>query len=134
MKNNIDALIYYDKAIHVHPQHILAYFYKGYVLYKMKKYKESIKCYDKVLKLNPNFAMAYNNKAITLKEIDKLEEAIEYFKKSLKINPSISLFKDNMNIAIDLLRKKNSFKFNSNWNSVFAHQKDEVFSKTQKNH
>lgn len=37
LKNNIDALLYYDKAIHVHSQHILAYFYKGYVLYKMKK-------------------------------------------------------------------------------------------------
>jgi len=35
---------------------------KGLTLYKIGKYKESIKCYDKVIDMEPDFPNAWHNR------------------------------------------------------------------------
>ena len=75
------------KVLKINPNDADAWNNKGWVLYKLGKYKEAIKCYDKALKINPNDVDAWNNKGIILGELGKYEKAIKCFDKALEINP-----------------------------------------------
>jgi tetratricopeptide (TPR) repeat protein len=60
---------------------------KGYALYNLQRYDESITCYDKVLEINPNYANAWYNKGISLDSLEKYEEAIKAYDKAIEIDP-----------------------------------------------
>ncbi|HEX5457968.1 MAG TPA: tetratricopeptide repeat protein [Candidatus Nitrosotalea sp.] len=93
--NNDDALIAYDKALELDPNHVSAWNNKGIVLSRLKRFEESISCYDKAIELNPIYANAWYNKANALRNfgqslVDKANDDRTNAPKL--VNRSITLF------------------------------------------
>lgn len=93
--NNEDALIAYDKALEIDPNHTSAWNNKGIVLARLKRYEEAIACYDKAIETDPKYANAWYNKANTLRNFAQslVDSANDDRTSAPKIvNRSIALF------------------------------------------
>ena len=93
--NNDDALIAYDKALELDPNHVSAWNNKGIILSRLKRFEESIVCYDKAIELNSTYANAWYNKANALRNfgqslVDKANDDRTNAPKL--VNRSIALF------------------------------------------
>lgn len=90
-----DALVAYEKAIDLDPNHISAWNNKGIALFRLGRYQEAIGCYDKALAINPNHVNAWFNKAKALRGLGQqvLEKANEDRVTAAKvINESLAIF------------------------------------------
>lgn len=93
--NHDDALIAYDKALEMDPNHISAWNNKGIVLSKLKRFEEAIGCYDQAIEIDPNYPNAWYNKANALRNFAQslVDEANDDRTNAPKmINRSIALF------------------------------------------
>lgn len=93
--DNEDALIAYDKALELDPNHVSAWNNKGIVLYRLKRFEEAIVCYDKAIEIDPKYANAWYNKANAMRNfgqslVDKANDDRTNAPKM--INRSIALF------------------------------------------
>lgn len=93
--NNDDALIAYDKALELDPNHVSAWNNKGIVLSRLKRFDEAIVCYDKAIEIEPEYANAWYNKANAMRNfgqslVDKANDDRTNAPKM--INRSIALF------------------------------------------
>ena len=93
--DNEDALIAYDKALEVDPNHVRAWNNKGIALSRLKRFEEAIGCYDKAIEIEPQYANAWYNKANALRNfgqslVDKANDDRTNAPKM--INKSIGLF------------------------------------------
>ncbi|MFZ0183734.1 MAG: tetratricopeptide repeat protein [Nitrosotalea sp.] len=93
--NNDDALIAYDKALELDPNHVSTWNNKGIVLSRLKRFEEAITCYDKAIEISPEYANAWFNKANALRNfaqslVDKANDDRTNAPKM--INRSITLF------------------------------------------
>ena len=93
--DNEDALIAYDKALEVDPNHVSAWNNKGIILSRLEKFEEAIECYDKAIEIEPQYANAWYNKANALRNfgqslVDKANDDRTNAPKM--INKSIGLF------------------------------------------
>ncbi|MDE1728422.1 tetratricopeptide repeat protein [Candidatus Nitrosotalea okcheonensis] len=93
--NNEDALVAYDKALEIDPNHVSAWNNKGIVLSRLKRFEESLICYDKAIEINPEYVNAWYNKANALRNfaqslIDKANDDRTNAPKL--VNRSIGLF------------------------------------------
>ena len=90
-----DALVAYDKATELDPNHVSAWNNKGIALFRLGRYQEAIDCYDKVIAINPSHANAWYNKAKALRGLGQtvLEKANEDRVTASKvINESLAIF------------------------------------------
>ena len=93
--DNEDALIAYDKALELDPNHVSAWNNKGIVLSRLKRFDEAIVCYDKAIEIDPKYANAWYNKAKAMRNfgqslVDKANDDRTNAPKM--INRSIALF------------------------------------------
>ena len=93
--DNEDALIAYDKALEVDPNHVRAWNNKGIALSRLERFEEAIECYDKAIEIEPRYANAWYNKANALRNfgqslVDKANDDRTNAPKM--INKSIGLF------------------------------------------
>ncbi|MDH2908153.1 MAG: tetratricopeptide repeat protein [Candidatus Nitrosotalea sp.] len=93
--DNEDALVAYDKALEIDPNHVSAWNNKGIILSRLKRFEESIICYDKAIEINSEYANAWYNKANALRNfaqslIDKANDDRTNAPKL--VNRSIGLF------------------------------------------
>lgn len=93
--NNEDALIAYDKALELDPNHVSAWNNKGIVLSRLKRFEEAIICYDEAIEIEPQYVNAWYNKANALRNfgqslVDKANDDRTNAPKM--INRSIALF------------------------------------------
>lgn len=90
-----DAIIAYDKATDLNPEHISAWNNKGIALFRLKRYEEAISCYDKVIGINPEHINAWINKAKAVRGLAQLtlEKANDDRTGAAKmINTALALF------------------------------------------
>lgn len=93
--NNEDALIAYDKALELDPDHVSTLNNKGIILARLKRFDEAIECYDRAIEIDPKYANAWYNKANTLRNFGQslIDNAHENRSTAPKmINKSIGLF------------------------------------------
>ncbi len=93
--NNEDALIAYDKALELDPNHVSAWNNKGIVLARLGRFEEAISCYDRAIELNSEYANAWYSKANALRNfgqslVDKANDDRTNAPKL--VNRSIALF------------------------------------------
>lgn len=93
--DNEDALIAYDKALELDPNHVSAWNNKGIVLSRLKRFEEAIDCYDRAIEIDPKYANAWYNKANAIRNfgqslVDKANDDRTNAPKM--INRSIALF------------------------------------------
>ena len=93
--NNEDALIAYDKALELDPNHVRTWNNKGIILARLKRFEDAIECYDKAIEIDPEYANAWYNKANALRNFGQylIDHANDNRSTAPKmINKSIGLF------------------------------------------
>lgn len=100
-----EAITFYEKALSINSQNVVALTNKGTALDQLGKYEEAVKCFDKVLEINPKDEEALNNKGSSLIKLNRYEEAVKYFDKVLAINPYNFVTHYNKGIALGKLGK-----------------------------
>jgi tetratricopeptide (TPR) repeat protein len=93
--NNEEALIAYDKALELDPNHVICWNNKGIVLSRLKRFEDAIACYDRAIEILPEYANAWYNKANALRNfaqslVDKANDDRTNAPKL--VNRSITLF------------------------------------------
>ncbi len=81
------ALMYYDKALKLLPEHYGVLYDTGLIYQDRKQYDKALKTYDKALAINPQSYKAHNNKGIIYLKLKKYDLALEECHKSTTINP-----------------------------------------------
>ncbi len=82
-----EAILKFEEAIKLNPNHALAKNNLGLSLRKLGRFKEAIKWFENSIKTIPECIKGYSNAGETLGLIGDSEKADEYFKKALKIDP-----------------------------------------------
>lgn len=96
--NQENTLIGINKSIELYPDYVDLYFYKGFILYNLRLYKEAIKTFQKCIILgefNPKYLIqsgtgsfrAYYYIGKCYEQLDKKDFAKESFRQSLLSNP-----------------------------------------------
>lgn len=60
--SDFDCVIVYD------PQHVDAYFHRGFAKFQLKDYQGAISDYDRVIEINPQYPGGYHNRGIAKRE------------------------------------------------------------------
>lgn len=89
--NYAQAIPYFDKALAINPNYILALNNKGAALYSLGIYNASIAYFDKVLSINPSYTTALFDKGAALSKLGIYNESIAYFDKVLALQPTNDL-------------------------------------------
>mmetsp|Transcript_5407 Transcript_5407/g.5365 ORF Transcript_5407/g.5365 Transcript_5407/m.5365 type:complete len:256 (+) Transcript_5407:655-1422(+) len=87
LRNHIEAIESYDKAIEINPNEADAYIGKGQSLRLLGRYSEAADCFDIAIKLQPDLASAYFNKGLVSMNLKNLVDAIKCFSTSIEIQP-----------------------------------------------
>ena len=82
-----DANAHYGKKIKKNPKNLEVLDEWGYVLWRLEKHKESIRCYDKIIKLDQSNDFAYEMKASVLGDLKDRAGAIECYDKIIAMYP-----------------------------------------------
>jgi tetratricopeptide (TPR) repeat protein len=98
-----EAINFYDKALGISPQDVVALTNKGTALDQLGRYEEAVECFDKVLEINSKDAEALNNKGSSLIKLNRYEEAVKCFDDVLTINPNNFVAHYNKGIALGKL-------------------------------
>lgn len=88
------------------------FFEKGYDLYKLGKFEESIKYYDKALEIDPINLLTLIIKGVSFHQLGKFDEAIKYYSKALEVDSKNATILNNMGSSLHELGKiEESIKF-----------------------
>jgi len=77
-----------SKAVALDREYAESWYNLGYVLYKMDRFSESVRCFTESLTRNPNIEKAHFYKGKALFMLGRIEEAISSFEKGIKIMPT----------------------------------------------
>lgn len=80
----------YDKALEIEPNNISALIKKGEMMYRNKKYLESISHFNRVLSLDQSNVIALNFKGNVIALKEKRESGLAFFDKSIQVDPKNS--------------------------------------------
>lgn len=103
-EKNAQAIDYYTKAIQEDPGYSHAYYNRGYVYIKMRKYKLAIADLGKAIELDPNYAAAYHVRGIAYNYKKKYKQAILDYSKAIQLEPK--------NVRFYISRMSAYFKLN----------------------
>ena len=101
------AIIHYDKAIEINPQHAETYHNRGAAKSALGDKNAAIADYGKAIKIDPQDADAYNNRGVAKSALGKYKDAIADYDKAIKINPQLADAYSNRGIAKYDLDDKN---------------------------
>lgn len=82
-----EALISYDRALGLKPDHVDACNNRGNVLKELGRFDEALLAYEKALTLRPDYAEAHSNRGNILGELNRFGEALESFERALALRP-----------------------------------------------
>jgi tetratricopeptide (TPR) repeat protein len=80
LENYENALIDYDRAIELRPEHPEAYLLRGQVYDFLDEHEEAIADYTRAIDLKPGFANAYAHRGFALEALGKCRQAIADWK------------------------------------------------------
>ncbi|MEM2900228.1 MAG: tetratricopeptide repeat protein, partial [Thermoplasmata archaeon] len=81
-----------SKAVAVDKEYAEAWHNLGFVLYRMERYSESIRCLTEALIRNPNIERAHFYKGKSLFMLGRIEESIISFENAIKIMPTAECY------------------------------------------
>ena len=87
--NYVMALNYYDETLSLNQTNKIALNNKGFVLYLLNKYHDSIIVFDQVLKLKPHNAGSLLGKSYSLCCLGNYGEALDCYNSAVSINQSL---------------------------------------------
>ena len=88
LENQIKSdIAYYDRAISLHPKHTETYYLRGFVNYKLGRYKGTITDYEQVIGLNPEYKEVYYILGFAKIHLLHKPDAIKDLVRAVKLNP-----------------------------------------------
>lgn len=81
------ALVSYNRALAVQPNHADALNNRGNTLKELKRFDEALASYNRAISVQPNHASAFNNRGVTLLFLKRLEEAAASFERAVALLP-----------------------------------------------
>ena len=93
-----EAVLEYERALVLNPNHIKSYNNLGGIYYKLDKFNLAVESYKKALAINPNYVKAHNNLGIVLFKLDEIDEAIDEFKLAISLDPKNTESYNNLGI------------------------------------
>ena len=98
-KNPEEALLAYDRAIHLKPDYAHAYKHRGIVKDFLKRHDEAIADYDEAIRLQPDFAEAYTYRGHSKDDVGRHDEAITDLDIAIRLMPDFAPAYNNRGIA-----------------------------------
>ncbi|MGA2240114.1 MAG: tetratricopeptide repeat protein, partial [Candidatus Bathyarchaeia archaeon] len=86
-KQRVLSLAFLEEATKLMPDDAKAWYNKGVVLGRLKRYKEALPAYNKAIKLQPDYARAWYNKGVALGNLNRYKEALPAYNKAIKLQP-----------------------------------------------
>jgi tetratricopeptide (TPR) repeat protein len=81
------ALVSYNRALTVRPDHAQALSNRGVTLHELKRFNEALASYDQALTVQPDHAEALSNRGVTLHELKRFDEALASCDRALTVRP-----------------------------------------------
>jgi predicted O-linked N-acetylglucosamine transferase (SPINDLY family) len=94
------AIIYFEKAKNLNPNHPAIYNNLGLVHKELQNYKKAIFNFEYSLKLNKNYAGAYNNLGLIFKDQFNYQKAFKNFNLAISLNPKFIEAYNNLGILM----------------------------------
>lgn len=85
-----EAIVDFDLAIRIFPDHADAYFYRGKAKYLLKHYNEALEDFDQVIRIYPDNADAYFYRGKTKYLLKHYNEAIKDYDQAIRMNPDFT--------------------------------------------
>jgi predicted O-linked N-acetylglucosamine transferase (SPINDLY family) len=82
-----EALPFYDRALALKPDDILALTNRGAALNALGRQQEALACYDRVLAIHPDYANAHYNRGNALLGLKRPQEALACYDRALALQP-----------------------------------------------
>jgi protein O-GlcNAc transferase len=83
------AIIYYQKALHLNPSHVLAIYNLGTAFHGKNQLDEAVSYYRQALQIDPQLIGAYYNLGTIYQNKKLFDEALESYQKALQLNPNL---------------------------------------------
>lgn len=100
------ALVCYDRAMALEPDHELAWVHRGVALEALGRGDDALACCDHVIQRNSRSEQALLTKAMMLGGMGQMEESRAYCDRALKVNPRNEQAWVNIGAALDALGKQ----------------------------
>lgn len=100
------AIADYTEAIRLNPQDADAYNNRGNIYVHKGYIDRALADYTEAIRLSPEFAMAYNNRGTAHYNQSKWDAAIADYEAALQIDPNHKLAKGNLQLALDMKRRR----------------------------
>ena len=81
------ALASLDRALRIHPGHVIALNHRGGALAELGRFEEALACFDRALAIRPDYAEALENKASTLAAQGRMAEAAAAIDQAIALAP-----------------------------------------------
>ena len=81
------ALEYLNQAIHLDPNYVEVYIFRGFALEIKGEYDRAIKNYSKAIELNPKYVEAYYFRGSAWRKKGEYDRAIKNYSKAIELNP-----------------------------------------------
>jgi len=91
-----EAVLQYNKALHIRPEFAMAHNNLGAALSRKGKLKEAIYHFNEAVNINPDYAKAHNNLATVLLTQGRFEEALSHYREAIMINPEDEYTRKNL--------------------------------------
>lgn len=95
MKENEEAINYFEKILSFDSNFAAAYHGIGLVLDKNSKFQEAIKYFDKAINLEPGNSIYWHNRGCSYRNFGDITHSIEDMNKAIELDPENPLFYDN---------------------------------------
>jgi predicted O-linked N-acetylglucosamine transferase (SPINDLY family) len=100
---NEEALLSYDNAVALKPDHAFAHLGRGNALSAMGSQEQALASYDRSIALAPGFAMGHYNRARLLYEMNRLPESLASYDKAIALEPNYFEALDNRGTVLRAL-------------------------------
>lgn len=95
IKENEQAMNYFEKILSFDSNFAAAYHGIGLVLDKYSKFQEAIKYFDKAIMLEPGNSIYWHNRGCSYRNLGDIVHSIEDMNKAIELDPENPLFYDN---------------------------------------
>ena len=82
------AIVEYDQAIALNPNHAYAYNERGATYYQVHDLYQAISDFSKAIELDSTYTYAYNNRGISYANLGDYDNAIADFSKAIELDPN----------------------------------------------
>jgi tetratricopeptide (TPR) repeat protein len=100
-----EAIAFYDRALGLKPDSLLALNGKGSLLGRLKQYDKALSCLDHAVRAYPDVPALRFNRALALQHLERSDEALEEYGEALRLKPDHAEAAMNRGMVLQTLKR-----------------------------